>query len=305
MNLKQRQMGEKKKLSFIVTIVIMIVMALFCVMKILLSGQMIDFIRIGVVGVCLIFVIIAGIAFKNKEGSEMFFTYASGVAYGTVYLTSTDDLYLYAFMFPIIILVLLFQDTRKAILGAIAAIVINIAATVIVIVSGGQMMQVIAQMVFTIVTCVIAVMVIKKLNQHTNETMEAIADSAKAQEGTAREIVGVSENIADKIDGAQGLVTKLNDAISESNSSVNDIAASMKTTAEAIEDQTVMTSDIQENIQQAEQETNNMMEAAKHASATVDEGAKLLEELKQQALETAEVNRSTRATTEELNEVGS
>ena len=304
MNLEMKQMTEKKRLSHIITIVIFVVMLLYCIYKIIFGGGMIDFIRIGVVGVCLLFVIISGIAFKNKDGSEMFFTYASGVAYATVYLTAVSDLFLYAFMYPIVILVLLFQNTKKALLGSIAAVVINIAATVMYFVTGAgvEFVQVIVQMLFCILTCFVALMVIKTLNSHNNESMGAIEDSAKAQEGTAREIMGVSENIADKIDGAQGLVSKLNNAISESNGSVNDIAASMKTTAEAIENQTVMTSDIQENLEAAEQEAKNMMEASDHARQTVTEGAELLEELKRQATETAEVNRSTRQTTEELNE---
>lgn len=304
MKLELRQMMEKKKLSRVVTIIIFIVMLIFCAYKIIFGGALIDFIRVGVVGACFIFVIIAGIAFKNKDGSEMFFTYASGVAYGTLYLTAVEDLYLYAFMYPIVILVLLFQDTKKAILGSIAAIVINVAATVIYFVTGAgtSFVQVIAQLIFCILTCFVAIMVIKTLNKHNVESMGAIEDSAKAQEGTAREVVGVSEDIADKIDGAQELVGKLNDAISESNDAVNGIAASMKTTAEAIESQTVMTSDIQQNLESAEVDAGNMMDASKVASNTVEEGARLLEELKAQATETAEVNRSTRETTEELNE---
>lgn len=75
----------------------------------------------------------------------------------------------------------------------------------------------------------------------------------------------------------------------------------MKSTAEAIERQTMMTSDIQTNLEKAGTETNNMREAIEVSSATVKDGAHLIEDLREQANGTAEVNRQTRQTTEELN----
>ncbi|MBQ9391383.1 MAG: hypothetical protein IJU02_04260 [Lachnospiraceae bacterium] len=304
MDLKAKQLMEKKNVSFIVTLIIQITMLFFAVYKLIFSFALLDFIRLGLVVLPIIVVIIIRVALMKKPGSEMYFTYSSGIAYGGVLLTSVDDVYLYAFMFPIVILVLLFQDVRKSIIGSAAAIIINIAFLVeyFLISDKSSMFAVIAQFIFCLLTCFVAIFVIKTLSKHTKESMDAIADSAKAQEGTAREVMGVSENIADKIDGAQDLVEKLNIAITESNDAVNGIASSTKTTAESIENQTVMTAEIQENLEEAEAEANNMMEASKLAQETVAEGAKLLEELKMQASETAEVNRSTRETTVELNE---
>ena len=305
MDLKTKHLKEKKRVSFTVSLVILIVMLLFSVYKLLFFGfGLLNIIRAALVVLPLIFIIIVRLSMMNKKGSEMFFTYSQGLAYAAVFLTSVDDGYLYAFMFPIVILVLIFQETKKAFIGSAAAILINIAYLVeyFLLSDKSNMIMVIAQFIFCIVTCFVAILVINTLNRQNKESMQAIADSAKEQEGTAREVMGVSEDIADKIDGAQGLVEKLNVAITESNDAVNGIASSTKTTAESIENQTVMTAEIQENLEAAETEAGNMMSASKHTQETVEEGAKLLEQLKVQASETAEVNRSTRETTEELNE---
>jgi len=304
MDLKSKHLKEKKRVSFTVSMVILIVMLAFAIYKILSGIVMINIIRLALVVIPIIFIIIIRLMLMEKKGSEMFFTYSIGLAYAGTLLTSIEDGYLYAFMFPIVILVLIFQDTKKAVIGSGFAIFVNIIYLVeyIVFADKEHMMQTIIQFIFCIVTCFVAILVIKTLSRQNKESMDAIADSAKAQEGTAREVMGVSENIADKIDGAQGLVEKLNVAIAESNDAVNGIASSTKTTAESIENQTVMTAEIQENLEAAETEAGNMMSASKHTQETVEEGAKLLEQLKVQASETAEVNRSTRETTEELNE---
>ena len=304
MDLKTRHLMEKKKVGFTVSIVIAATMLVYSVFKLLTGFAMVDFVRLGIVVVVLLFMIFVILVLKNKEGSEMFCNYAAAIGYGAVCFTSMNDSYVYAFMFPIVILVLIYQDTRRAVLGSAVALIVNIVYTALYFITTDKSnaIQVVAQMIFCILTCFVAIFVIKTLSRHNKESMQAIADSARAQEGTAREVMGVSEDIADKIDGAQGLVEKLNVAITESNDAVNGIASSTKTTAESIENQTVMTAEIQENLEAAETEASNMMSASKHTQETVEEGAKLLEQLKVQASETAEVNRSTRETTDELNE---
>ena len=236
MDLSKKQLMEKKKVSFIVSIIIVATMLLYSVYKLLTGFAMVDFIRIGVVVVALLFIIFSMLVLKNKDGSEMFANYAAGVAYGVVTLTSINDSYVYAFMYPIVILVLIFQETKKAVLGSAVAVLVNVAFTVMYFIMSDKanIMQVIFQLVFCLLTCFVAIYVINTLSKHNKESMGAIAKSAEAQKGTALEVMGVSEDIADKIDGAQGLVEKLNSAISESNEAVNEIAASMKTTAEIL-----------------------------------------------------------------------
>ena len=123
MDLKTKHLKEKKRVSFTVSMVIMLVMLLFSVYKLLFFGfGLLNIIRAALVVLPLIFIIIVRLSMMNKKGSEMFFTYSQGLAYAAVFLTSVDDGYLYAFMFPIVILVLIFQETKKALIGSAAAI---------------------------------------------------------------------------------------------------------------------------------------------------------------------------------------
>lgn len=63
----------------------------------------------------------------------------------------------------------------------------------------------------------------------------------------------------------------------------------------------MQTNGIQNNIENAEKETKEMQEASDITQNAIREGAKLIAELKQQAVQTAEINRATRTTTDELN----
>lgn len=83
---------------------------------------------------------------------------------------------------------------------------------------------------------------------------------------------------------------------------MSEIADSMRQTAEAIEHQTAMTSEIQDNLQNAENLANHMQESSTHTIEVVGEGTALLNELKVQSQKTGEINETTRQTTNELNE---
>jgi methyl-accepting chemotaxis protein len=87
-----------------------------------------------------------------------------------------------------------------------------------------------------------------------------------------------------------------------SNDSVSEIAASVKMTAESIEQQTLMTHDIQMNLTNAEAETSEMQEVSEVSHNAIREGSDLIQSLGEQARQTAEINRTTRSTTDQLNE---
>lgn len=123
-----------------------------------------------------------------------------------------------------------------------------------------------------------------------------------ASEKAAFEIIQMSEQLASKFDIAREKSEKLTETMGNSHNAVGEIAESVKLTAEAVEHQTVMTGSIQNNLQNAEKETEKMEAASKTSQDAIREGAKIIQELKEQAVETAEINLSTKTTTVELND---
>lgn len=104
------------------------------------------------------------------------------------------------------------------------------------------------------------------------------------------------------MESAHELVETLNTNIQQSSDAANEISESTKMTAESMEKQTIMTKNIQTNLESAGERSMHMKNASDEAMVNVKEGASLLQELKIQAAETAEINRVTRQTTTELND---
>lgn len=104
----------------------------------------------------------------------------------------------------------------------------------------------------------------------------------------------------DMLDGLQ-------ESINVSHSSIQEIADSTESTAEAIQKQAVMCSDIQGNTDQAEQGIKEMIEASHKTNDNVKEGAGVVSELKEQAVNVADASQVTvdviRSLTDKVEEV--
>lgn len=144
--------------------------------------------------------------------------------------------------------------------------------------------------------------VVRMMAKHAKEGMGAIKNQMDTAARVASEIIEMSENLAEKFDGAREKAEVLTESMSTSNNSVKEIAASVKLTAQAIEQQTLQTNDIQINLEKAELETREIKDASEVSQIAIKEGAELIAELKNQATQTAEINRATRVTTDELND---
>ena len=84
--------------------------------------------------------------------------------------------------------------------------------------------------------------------------------------------------------------------------SIREIAESTKLNAEAIEQQTANTSDIQQKIQTVGKDAKVMGEISARTNTAVNDGVKLIECLKSQAAEVVTINAETKETTHALNE---
>lgn len=155
---------------------------------------------------------------------------------------------------------------------------------------------------FMVLFCIVCAIVVKTMAKHAEEDTDAIKEQMDSAAKVASEIIEMSEKLADKFDGAREKAEILTESMTTSNNSVKEIASSVKLTAEAIEQQTLQTNDIQINLENAERETKEIQEASDVSQVAIEEGATLIAELKRQAVQTAEINRATRTTTDELND---
>lgn len=147
----------------------------------------------------------------------------------------------------------------------------------------------------------VAYIVVKMMQDHHAQDKEEVERRAKEQQTVAENIIRMSDELVQMFEQAKAKAERLTESMETSNGSVQEISLGVKSTAQAIEHQTMMTSDIQTSLENAGNGTELMKEAVEVSTTTVQNGAQLIEELREQAIGTAQINRQTKDTTDELN----
>ena len=219
---------------------------------------------------------------------------------------STKYYYYYAFIFPIAILVMLFADRKLVKTATIGSIAITILYAVYKIGVNVGDTELVSECVaaFLIVICsALSTNLISKIQvKQDAEKLDAVEEKALAQAKIAKNIVENANELTEQFTQAKDVSDRLNDCMDSNQSSMDEIAEGTKTTAKAIEKQTVMTSDITDHINKVDEQAQEMSRLSDATKKEVGEGVDLIEKLKEQATEVAKISRETELTTKNLNE---
>lgn len=306
MELKEKQNREKNRVTFTVGAIIIGLFDLLCLLGFADATAIISMVifRTVINAIVTVIFIASYIKYKGSKKFNTICTVCMFVAYALVVLTNRRT-YLYAFFILIMTAVILYMDLKLTRTCSIVMVLLNVAACVknyISTADSDAQSQALLQACIVIASCVIMCVVIKLLSKHAAEDTEAIKSQMDSAARVASEIIEMSGMLADKFDSARDRADVLTESMTTSNNSVKEIASSVKLTAEAIEQQTMQTNDIQINLESAERETREIQEASDISQEAIREGGELIAELKRQASQTADINRATRTTTEELND---
>lgn len=303
MELKQKQRLEKNRITFILGLITLGFFDLLTVLgfvdvsanKTLVTARAI---------IDLIITIVFFISYFKYKDNSKFVTLSTAcmfMAYAVVIFTNRN-IYFYAFGYIIMLSVILYMDTKLAWTCTIIVTILNIvgAAKNYILYPATKNVS-LMQACFIVVFGIVFSIVVKTQARHSKEDSDMIVTQMKTAETVSSEIIDMSQKLAEEFGKAKEKAVLLTESMTTSNDSVKEIASSVKFTAEAIEQQTLQTNDIQMNLENAERETQEMQEASDISHSVMKEGADLVAELKQQAIQTAEINRTTRTTTEDLN----
>ncbi len=303
MNIETRHAQEKNRLAKIIGVTIAVIMLLFTAMSSIQSGLTLPFIvRIVVALLVIIVLLVTGNTMKSSALYKDVVCICAAVLYlTTIFNTSNNQVY--AIMYSIIIIVLIYGEDRLVIGGCIIAIAGLIGADVFHIIKGEYTSNdAFTQSIFAVIACVCAIMYSRLFKRQNKETTQAITDGADVQAQTANEIVRLAQELNERFEEAKDVSNKLNESMDATHSSVMEIVEGTKNTAESIEEQTSETADIQESIQTVGEEATNIGDVSARVEATVNDGVDLIVKLKEQAEEVAKINVETSATTQALND---
>ena len=301
MNLEEKHLLDRNRIGFLGCMTITSVVLILTVIG---FANGITTSLIARTALCVLVIIVNPVGyhfFKTREGYRhvacisMIFIYIV-----TIFTAPVPSMY--AIVYVITIYVMAYTDKRLVIRGTAVAVVFLGISHVLLIKKGVMTVSdLLTEMMFTIAACVLASLITGMLIKHSEETIEAIQEGADAQIETSTGIVGLSEKLNLKFEEARQVAGKLNDKMQTSHLSVAEISDSIRTTAEAVEQQSVQTANIQTSIQEVETEAVSIGEISERTNANVQEGVALIDRLKRQAAEVAQINRESKVTTEALN----
>ena len=209
---------------------------------------------------------------------------SASLAYMVIVLC-TENIECFAYGFPILFSTMVLLNFRFVLAGDIIIILTNVIKLAIRF--GGSSDDVkealFVAMLASVLTCFAASCVVKLLVKNNEENMATITDAAKKQEKNHKKTIAVAEEVSRHFVEAMEMLDRLNQSVDTSNFAMSNIADSTESTAQAIQEQATMCTEIQGHTDVAEHETRNMIEASKRTDENVAEGSAMVRELKEQA----------------------
>ncbi len=302
MSLHEVQLSRINRLACVTNICIVATMAVLSILQLMAQGGVSPMVLLVLVVVDVL-VNLAGA--KKLEHSILYRHLCSSsmlVLYLILMFTYPGG-HIYMYIFPIAIMLMLFQDKKLTALGSIAALISGLIYEVLCFMRGySDMAEVISSYLVVLVVCLLAPRISNLQIKNSKENLDLAEEKAQAQSKTSDDIIRLAAALGDKFTRAQQVSESLNASMDDSHNAVSEIAESSRMNAEAITQQTEQTSDIQNGIQQVGEQAQHMGEVSENTSVTVQEGVHLIERLKEQAMEVVKINTETKETTTQLNE---
>ncbi len=146
----------------------------------------------------------------------------------------------------------------------------------------------------------VSIMTVNLLIKFFDENISVIEENAKKQQETSDIMSDVARRLNVKFEEATAMISVLSEAVNSNDVSMKNISESTESTAEAIQKQAQMCSDINSATNKAGEKTSQMLAASDRTKEVVSDGAKIVEELKKQALTVDENNENTVEATKRL-----
>ena len=215
-------------------------------------------------------------------------------------VSTTEDNYMYAF--PILFAGIVYLNMKTIILSNAVVIIANILRLITHSSNfhngGGTTMFV--SVLVSILVGYASIRCTRLLVQFNKENMDEIIESAKKQKESHNLMIQVADNIMKHFGEAMEMMETLETSLSNSHTSIENIAGSTESTAEAIQGQAQICGEIREHAEHAQKLTNEMIISSDKVSDTVDAGVNSMQELGDQADNVRQCSAAMETVIEEL-----
>ena len=189
------------------------------------------------------------------------------------------------YIFPIIIAAMVYCNTKLVVGMCCTAFVANVIRLFLNFskINDPDGSTMVVTIFISVLLGFVAIMMSKLQVKFNAENAEELMEHAKKQEENNKVMLSVANQINGYFDEAMGMLENLEKEFENSHLAMSNIADSVEGTAEAIQGQVKLCSDIRDNTQEANNVTGEMATSSQAAASTVEEGSQYVTELGKQA----------------------
>ena len=234
------------------------------------------------IGVGVLALVISTVVFLTKRDTLLcgiVMLSSATVAYVITVLTN-NNIESFAYAFPILFSSIVFMKVKIVVFGNVVIFLTNVLKLLLRYGSAdsAQQQSLILAVLVSVLVGFASIKAVGLLIKNNEENTEAITAAAGRQEESNKKMKLVADSIAKHFEEAMELLDNLENSVETSNFAMSNIAESTESTAEAIQTQAMMCTEIQKKTDVAENETQNMLAASKQTDKNVDEGADMVKE---------------------------
>lgn len=189
------------------------------------------------------------------------------------------------YAYPILIASIVYLNIRMVIWGNAAIVGVNIVRVLMHLdkLSGPDGESMILNLLVSFLVAYASISITKLLVKFNEENAGVIMEAARKQEESNAIMVTVADNIIKHFGEAMERFNALGESLKNSHTSMENIAGSTESTAEAIQEEATICGEILAQTDAAGEATESMIAASMRVNTTVDSGASSVKELGKQA----------------------
>lgn len=301
---EELRLKRSNRLVFIATVVECIVISFYLILRMMwketerpMLPQIANWITI--------FVLIANIITYKVKKLRNKFRLTNAISMGILYVVVmfiTDATFIYWILVAILLMNLPFYDwkySKKLAIFFWASYIVSVFYRQ----SNGTVQKsadTYALFMVIILVIFLATMVSKVMNIYMNDITGFMAYQQGQQDIMVKDVLATSKVVKEETDKSSEATAQLYDSAETIQRSMQEIADAMELTAESVQDQNVMTQEIQNSIEGTAKHSADMVAVAEESNVSIRENMNAIEELKQQAGEIAVTNEQVTAAMQKL-----
>ncbi|WP_024866877.1 methyl-accepting chemotaxis protein [Butyrivibrio sp. FCS014] len=290
------QYKRANNISFYVCIIIVAAGLMLTVFNAFTDNSGMTFAKINIIIVAVISAVVMAIGnFKFptiKKGC--IFIMGGATLFYFVLLIAEDKIVYFAFGLPILICSVIYLNVRLCKAGIGAIIISFFISCIKAYITTGtlDMLHVPAfiTLALAFISCIGTVSLLTTFNTENNEVISANAEKSVA---TGNAMADIANTITNLFNDSQQDMADLQNIIEAQQSGMSDIASSMESTAQAITNQAQKVQQIQEETETTEHNRKEMTKASEAAQQTVQEGVRVIGDLKDKSQDVARTSQIT------------